>query len=118
MPASTIIKHRVVAVCVNRTYKPGMNAADRYECTRGIWKLNPNRAENAELVFAVYHGDIVAVFEFTQWDPAGTTSYRWRKFTKKDLEGRQEFVGSEVPSKYVGQQLPDRMFRPFLYYNC
>ena len=44
MPVSKIIKDRVLAVCVNRTYVPGMNAADRYECTRGVWKLNPNRA--------------------------------------------------------------------------
>jgi hypothetical protein len=95
-----------------------MNAADRYECSRGVWKLDPKRAANAQFVFAVYHGEIIAVFEFSRWDPAGTTPYRWRTFTKKDLVARYEFVGREVPSTHVGQRLPGPMFGPFLYYNC
>ena len=119
------IEEPVLVVCISNTFEPGMSAARLYECTRGIWKVNPIRAANAKYVFAAYHGTIVEVFEVLEcstWDRAGTTPYRWRTFTAKQRAGRYEFVGkpasASMRNKYVGERLPDRMRGPYLFYNC
>lgn len=55
-----------------------------YECTRKYWRLNGNRAQNAELVFAVSQGSIVGVFKPTRW------------FLSEEYIGRWEFEGEQI----------------------
>src|SRR5687768_6642146 len=97
----------VVAVNLNQTYRDGMGTEALYDCTRGIWRLNKERAEKAMYVFAVYHNVIIEVYKVDQWLAAGTTKYGWRRFTSAHLQGRYEFVGKVAPDqireKYIDQ---------------
>jgi uncharacterized protein len=113
----------IVAVNLNQTYRDGMSAEQLYDCTRGIWRLSKERAEEAMYVFAVYHSVIIEVYEADQWLPAGTTKYGWRKFTHAHLQGRYEFVGKVAPDqireKYVDQLMPLlHNQNPVRYLNC
>lgn len=63
----------VIAICINQQHEYCSNAADLYNCTRGLWRLNRKRAEKAEYAFAVYQGIIKEVYEIEQWVPVTKT---------------------------------------------
>lgn len=80
---------KILCVNVSRTYllheRPSL-----YECTRKYWRVNGERAQNAELVFAVSQGYIVGVFRPTRWYPS------------EEYIGRWEFEGEEIKdSPYI-----------------
>ena len=93
---------------VSRTYllreRPNL-----YECTRKYWKLNGERAMNAELVFAICSGVIIGVFR----------PFRW--FKSKEYLGRWEFEGEEIAdSPYLLMtisHLTGKMQNPVMYIN-
>lgn len=113
----------VVAININRTYQEEIGAEELYESTRGIWRLDPEHAEEAELAFAVYQGQIKEVYEVDLWQPAGTANYSHREFDAERLDGRYEFVGdvasSNIRERYVGGRMPVRFWgNPIRYFNC
>ena len=57
-----------------------------YECVRKYWRLNGERAQKAEYVFAISSGYIVGVFKPT----------RWFLTDAKEYKGRWEFEGEEI----------------------
>ncbi len=103
------IVHPVLALNISQTYETWMGSQDLYECARGVWKLSTAHASTVRFILAVYQGQIIEVYEATQWDTAGTTPYTWRKFTAAGLKGRYEFVGVPAPAAirrmYFGRQL-------------
>ena len=108
----------VVAICINGSFADVRNNLDIYKCTRGTWKVNRARAENARYAFGVFHGLILEVFEIEKWCDAGTTPDSFGP-----APGRSEFVGRVAPDrirdKYVEKLLPDRFYGfPIRYYNC
>lgn len=117
------IDDAVIAITINQTYQATLRPAHLYECTRGIWRLSPKHADQADYVFAVYEGQIIEVYVSDGWMPAGTTPYQYRTFSPQDLEGRYEFVGSVAPDairqKYVGKTMPVAGAQnPIRYFNC
>lgn len=80
-----------------------------YECIRKYWRLNGNRAKNAELVFAISQGYIVGVFKPTRW------------FLSEEYIGRWEFEGKEiVDSPYLHMDISHLLGRrqnPVMYIN-
>lgn len=100
----------VVAITINRTYRDTLSEEELYDATRGIWRLNPDRAARADYVFAVYKGEIKEVYVPEKWSPALTTPYHHRSTEGWKLEGRFEFKGKKAPEtvrrKYVGKQMP------------
>lgn len=52
---------RIICFNVSRTYLQ-CERPNLYECTRKYWRLCGERAQNADLVFAVCSGYIVGVF--------------------------------------------------------
>lgn len=100
----------VVAININQTYRHTLSEDELYDATRGIWRLNPDRAARANYVFAVYRGEIIEVYVPERWLPAKTTPYHHRSTAGWKLEGRFEFVGRKaseaVRQKYVGKQMP------------
>lgn len=102
------ITENVIAIKVNRSYREGMPSLALYEITRGYWKVNKKRAQQAEYAFCVYNGTVKEVYQILEWLPAGTVPRQ----TLPDAEtpaGRYEFVGEaaaeEIRRKYVGRSI-------------
>jgi uncharacterized protein len=117
------IDEPILAININQTYRHGISADELYECTRGIWRLNRERATKARYAFAVYQGIIREVYDMDHWYPAGSTKYHWRQFNPRQLKKRYEFVGKvasdEVRDRYIGRRMPNpHTQNPIRYYNC
>ncbi len=96
-------RHRVILISVNRSALEG----SLYEATRFAWRLNMNKAEQAELILATVQGMIVGAFTAEKWLPATIDNFPGRE----TIEGRYGFVGREAPleiqQEYVGKKIPD-----------
>ena len=95
--------HRVLMININQTAAEH----DVYEAVRFAWKINPEKAERAELTLAVHQGLIVGVFVADRWLPATTENFPGREA----VPGRFGFVGSEAPTNlaelYRRKRVPD-----------
>jgi len=109
------ISHCVLLIRIPLLYHPEMDAAELYEATRGVWRLNGRKARGAEFVFAVIDQQVREVYKPVRWAPAGTTPYRFRDQEAMRRAGRWEFVGSiaefAIRERYIGMSLAG-MFRP------
>lgn len=119
----TQISDPVIAININQTFRPGMNAQDKYDFTRGIWRIDAKRAEKAHYAFTVYQGVVKEVYEIHEWHPAGTTEYLNQRNIDPALSNRFEFVGkvavNNIRDKYLGKALPEKHGQnPIRYYNC
>jgi hypothetical protein len=61
------IKHRVIAIIINKTYKRRMSDTDIYDIVRGCWRLNKQVAQKYEYVLAIYNSLVKAVYKPTAW---------------------------------------------------
>ena len=112
----------VVAININQSYRPKMKSLELYNCTRGVWRVNKNRANKARCAFAVYRNVIEEVYEIREWLPAGSTDYT-RQYDLSTLKNRYEFIGKVargvVRAKYLGRRIPEPHGQnPIRYYNC
>ena len=112
-----------MALNITQTYETWMGSQDLYECARGVWRLSTAHAKTVRFILAVFRGQILEVYEATQWDAAGTTPYTFRTFTAAGLKRRYEFVGAPAPAAickmYVGRQLGIPFGQnPVRYFNC
>lgn len=128
----TSIKDHVIAICINEQYPHCSTADDLYTCTRGLWRLSQERAENAKYAFAIYKGEIKEVYEIERWLPATKVfSDFWVERLKRQGRiikpeehlGRYEFIGhlaaEDIRKKYVGHKIPKRHTgNPIMYFNC
>jgi hypothetical protein len=131
-PRKHFINDPVIAISVNEQFPHCEAADDLYTCTRGLWKLNRERAEHAKYAFAIYKGEIKEVYEIEQWLPATKVfSDFWiarlksqgRPVSADEPLGRYEFTGHVAPEpirkKYLGRKIPKRHSgNPILYFNC
>ena len=101
---------KIICFNVSKTYLQ-CERPNLYECTRKYWRLNGERAQNADLVFAVCSGYIIGVFKPIRWYP--TTSEKYK--------GRWEFDGEEiVDSPFINMDishLTGRRQNPVMYLN-
>jgi len=120
------ITDRVILLKPAQLYRPGMSGTNLYDITRGVWKVQRQRASKASLAFAVVHGKVVEVYEIDDWHPANTTPYLSRRQDQADPKyaKRFEFTGKVAPSgvrnKYL-DQLVGHLFgsgQVILYVNC
>lgn len=120
------IRHPVVLIRINRLYHPSMSPTALYEATRGVWRLNRDRASMAKFAFAVFEGVVREVFTIHRWVRAGSTPYKTRSLSDVEAPGRLEFVG-RVASRSIQRRYVDhsvrRYFRqglqsPVVYRNC
>jgi len=131
-PKKNFINDPVIAISVNEQYPHCTTANDLYTCTRGLWRLDHERAGRAKYAFAIYEGKIKEVYEIEQWLPATKVfSDFWvarlerqgRTISADEHIGRYEFTGhvasEPIRKKYVGHKLPKRHSgNPIMYFNC
>ena len=105
---TTTISEPVILLKPARLHRPGMSAAALYDITRGVWRVNGERARRATLAFAVVNGAIVEVYTISGWHAANTTPYLSGRRDQSDPKyaDRFEFTGASAPSalkaKYLG----------------
>jgi hypothetical protein len=118
------ITEPAITININKTYPLVKNEKELYDYTRGIWRVDRVRVENAELALVVYKGEVVEVYEIRSWHPACSTEYKSnRDFLGTDPKGRSEFIGTVargfIRHKYVGKRIEGRSYgSPIRYYNC
>jgi hypothetical protein len=102
-----VFHHSAILINVSRS------ATERdsiYEAVRYAWKLDPSKAQAADLVLAVDQGLIVGVFIAEKWLAATMQNFPG---TAVDRSGRWGFVGHEAPEDlanlYLRRRLPDHM---------
>ncbi len=101
------IKHNMIAIIINK-YAAELGV---YGAVQLSWKLDKRRAEKAEYILAIVHGQIVGVFVAHKWMPATTTNFPHHH----DAPERLGFEGIEAPENiqrlYMRKLLPERYRR-------
>jgi hypothetical protein len=129
---TAIIDDPVIAINIAQQYPHVKNVEELYNCTRGLWRLSKQRAENAQYAFAVYKGEIKEVYKIDYWEPAKFDSSEFWVNKKREQgveidpkvnEGRFQFIGSiaseEIRNKYIGKIMPiAHAQNPIRYFNC
>lgn len=104
------IVENIILIRINHYYY-GMSEMDLYDLTRRSWKVNLNRAKQAEYAFAVYQGLIMEVYKIVAWFPAHSTfnGLPCSKERKMADQGRYEFVAQiaeeAIRAKYIGKSV-------------
>lgn len=112
---------KVVLFSLKESFREGMGDDEILEITRGVWEIDPARAEESEYAFGVFRGVARGVYTVDKFFPAGTLKYRFRPDSDVKIPGRWEFSGSAAPkeilAKYLGKPLPQscRLYGPFRY---
>lgn len=92
------ITDTVILIRVNQLYRHGMTDAELYDITRGVWRLDSERAMAMKYAFAVYEGVVREVYEVEKWQAAQIGGYMTRTdLVPEDAKGRIEFVGKVAP---------------------
>jgi uncharacterized protein len=113
----TIFKHKALLVCVNNNVRENANAKEVYEGARYAWRVRIERARQAQVVLAIRYGQVVGVFEPTEWLEATTKNFPGR-VTALGLYGFNGKVAPEsVSSLYLGKRLSSehKLFGPRRY---
>lgn len=83
-----------------------------YDATRFAWKINVNRANEADYILAVDRGIIVGVFKATNWMSATRGNFPYFGEHRPDRFG---FEGIDAPDcikrKYINKQIPEEYRR-------
>lgn len=118
------IEEKVILIRINQAFRYSMTPIELYDYTRGQWKINQERANNAKYAFAVYEGIIQEVYSILQWLEAGKT-FNTRK-EENAIAERFEFIGNiaelEIREKYKFKSV-EHYFKkgnanPIMYLNC
>jgi uncharacterized protein len=103
-----VFQHRAILISVNRS------AVDTslYHATRYAWKINREKARQAEVILATVQGVIRAAFIADDWLEATVKNFPGRD----PAPGRWGFEGTEAPPAirdlYVGKRVPDEYRKP------
>lgn len=86
------IKQKLIMIRINSTYSDSLSPLELYEMTRGYWRVDVERAKQADYVLAVYQGIVREVYQVADWFPGGST-FTQRKDDEDFAKNRYEFVG-------------------------
>ena len=93
-------RHRALLIKISQRYEEEASKEELYEATRYHWKVSKSRAEKAEVILAVYQGEIKAAFIADEWLETPTEPGRFY------FNGHE--ASSDVQELYVGKRVPDR----------
>lgn len=96
---------KVILININASFAEEKSV---YDAVRFAWRINVNKAQQADYIVAVSKGVIRGVFVAKEWLPA--TKANFPKYDK-DVENRYGFKGTDAPGdiqqKYLGKRIPD-----------
>lgn len=99
-------QHKLLMININQT---ALESISIYEAIRHAWKLNPEKAAQADFVLAMQQGLVIGVFVAEQWLEASEENFP----DKEEHLGRYGFIGHEAPDDiqklYLRTRLPDYM---------
>ena len=97
------LQHKVVMITINNS----IQETDIYNATRYAWRLNKDRANQADYILAVSKGIIKSVFTAQEWKEA--TKENFPEFNR-DEPNRYGFVGEkalpEIQQLYINKRIP------------
>ena len=111
------IKHRIMAVNINKRYKKNMTPQELYDAVRGLWRASWKRVQEVEYVFGFYDGVIVAVYMPAKWFICKEAPEEFAKFKEeltprvanrvffKDTSFEQGLPSDENQKFYIGKSL-------------
>ena len=118
------IEEKSILIRISQAFRYSMEPIELYDYTRGQWKINPERANNAVIAFSVYQGIIQEVYSVLQWLEAGKTFNT--RIEEHVNNARFEFIGNiaqpEIRNKYKFKSV-EHYFKkgnanPIMYINC
>jgi uncharacterized protein len=121
------ISEKVILIRINKLYRDNLSDLGLYEATRGVWRINIERAKKAEYAMAVYKGIIREVFEIEKWQGADKRGYSTRRdLPSRDISQRKEFVGKvaddSIRKIFIGKDVSEYFIKgnrnPIYYINC
>ena len=127
VPTKGEITHPVLLIRVSELYRNKMTAQELYEITRGVWKLDLDRVQGVQYVFALFEGIVKEVYVAESWRVAQTTGYETREpLQPDDVAGRVEFLGKMAPAEirrlYIDKSVSTYFAKgsqnPRKYVNC
>ncbi len=108
-----------ILITINKLYRSNMSPLALKEATRGIWVLDPRRANKAKYAMAVFQGVVREVYLIKEWHKSGTLTYK----TRDDVfdPDRWEFSGEVAPEKirekYIDKFVGKGRQNPIHYVN-
>ncbi len=113
----------VIMFKITNTYKNGMKPHEVYDITRGVWKIDLNKAKKYKYALAIYDSVVIEVYEMIEWFEKGST-FNCKAEELKKYEGkRYEFVGKiaddKIRNKYINKSikaLNNNVQTAFLYF--
>lgn len=105
---AAVFEHKALLISVNQSAD---ERESLYDATRFAWKIDPEKAAQAEVVLATQRGLIIEAFVADEWLPATGENFP----NHQDVPGRFGFHGRQAPSelrdRYVGKRVPDEFRR-------
>jgi len=115
LPETVEFKHKTLMISVNKSSKD----VDLYDAVRFSWRVNVERARQAEVILATVRGIVKGVFVADEWlksTPENFPEYNvWDadddfESTQKSRHGfRGRMAPSEIVKLYLGKKIPDSL---------
>lgn len=103
------ISDDVIMIKINQLYRNDLEPYELYDITRGCWRVNKEKAQEAKYAFAVYDGMVLEVYKIAQWFRAGEVMWSTREENIELVKDRFEFVGNIAPDcireKYINKSV-------------
>jgi len=109
------ISEKVILIKINQAYNESISPFRLYEYTRGRWRVDRKKADQAEFAFALFKGEVLEVYKIEAWFESGDilsmiiADNNEYDQPKEYFSGRHEFVGRiarrEIREKYKGKSL-------------
>lgn len=98
---------KALLINVNRTATES-SLSLLYEATRYAWRLNKDKAKQADIILSIQQGIIKGVFVAEKWLEATSKNFPGRT----DVPGRYGFTGNPADkaraNQYIGKRIPDK----------
>jgi len=95
---------KVLMITINRT----ISEKSIYDAVRFAWRINVNRAKQADYVLAIEKGEIMGVFVAHEWKLAREQHFPgFVYYTNKRSGFIGEEASEEIKKKYMNKRIPD-----------
>jgi len=109
------VTEKAILIRINNAYSKDMSRFQLYEYTRGRWRVDREKASQAEYAFSIFKGIVKEVYRIEHWYPCGDIlsliiedNNEYGK-EKAHYGKRSEFIGrlaaEPIRTRYVGKSV-------------